>query len=315
MDQILINQNFDDFDSFATTAQEWDVDFLQMEKGSFAADLLQYVSKDFQFARACFNRSLEQKGSPPKKVWTFALKVLPDLFMYFKNKKIIQNDLMIYHPGSEIDATSLSRFDVFTFSVSEGFLEALAEKNRILNFRKYFKDVHVLTCEQYAIDRLRDLLLRLFHELMHNTGRKPKARLRKNWLFNAIPETILRAACHFQEPKYNPVLVRDIAFQKATEYVHTFGKEKLTIKDLAFQTRVSDRTLEHVFGDRLGVTPKQYIRAVRLNRVRQGLKKSIYSKITITDIAYECGFGHMGQFAKDYKQMFGELPSSTLKKK
>ena len=33
----------------------------------------------------------------------------------------------------------------------------------------------------------------------------------------------------------------------------------------------------------------------------------------IRDIANRYGFWHMGQFAADYKKLFGELPSKTLK--
>ena len=38
-------------------------------------------------------------------------------------------------------------------------------------------------------------------------------------------------------------------------------------------------------------------------------KSSTYS---VADAANEWGFWHMGQFAKDYRRMFGELPSETL---
>jgi AraC family ethanolamine operon transcriptional activator len=34
----------------------------------------------------------------------------------------------------------------------------------------------------------------------------------------------------------------------------------------------------------------------------------------VADIAIRWGFWHMGQFARDYRAMFGELPSETLKK-
>ncbi|RLD37204.1 MAG: AraC family transcriptional regulator, partial [Bacteroidetes bacterium] len=34
---------------------------------------------------------------------------------------------------------------------------------------------------------------------------------------------------------------------------------------------------------------------------------------SIANIARASGFWHMGQFYKDYKKFFGELPSDTLK--
>jgi len=34
----------------------------------------------------------------------------------------------------------------------------------------------------------------------------------------------------------------------------------------------------------------------------------------VADVANRHGFWHMGQFAKDYRKTFGELPSETLKR-
>jgi AraC-like DNA-binding protein len=33
---------------------------------------------------------------------------------------------------------------------------------------------------------------------------------------------------------------------------------------------------------------------------------------TVTEVATECGFFHLGRFSARYRQAFGEVPSSTL---
>ncbi|HEX2431520.1 MAG TPA: helix-turn-helix domain-containing protein, partial [Aestuariivirgaceae bacterium] len=35
---------------------------------------------------------------------------------------------------------------------------------------------------------------------------------------------------------------------------------------------------------------------------------------TATAIAYDCGFGHLGEFAQSYRLRFGESPSETLRR-
>jgi transcriptional regulator GlxA family with amidase domain len=35
---------------------------------------------------------------------------------------------------------------------------------------------------------------------------------------------------------------------------------------------------------------------------------------TITSVAYDCGFGHLGEFAQNYRSRFGESPSETLRR-
>ncbi|RQH04340.1 AraC family transcriptional regulator [Okeania hirsuta] len=48
--------------------------------------------------------------------------------------------------------------------------------------------------------------------------------------------------------------------------------------------------------------------------LRQRLKVSDPENSTITTLAGQFGFWSAGHFARDYKAMFGELPSETLQK-
>jgi len=136
------------------------------------------------------------------------------------------------------------------------------------------------------------------------------------FLMDSIYQTTLKAIYRFEQPRCNPPLMRlrDYAFSQALSCIKSFAGETLTVKGLAQQTGVSEKTLEKVFHQRMGIPPKEYIRTYRLNRVRQDLNMNFRPFTKIADIANKWGFWHMGQFAKDYKKMFGELPSETLKK-
>jgi AraC family ethanolamine operon transcriptional activator len=48
--------------------------------------------------------------------------------------------------------------------------------------------------------------------------------------------------------------------------------------------------------------------------VRRALREADPQRETVGDIAARWGFWHLSRFAADYKEMFGELPSNTLKK-
>jgi AraC family ethanolamine operon transcriptional activator len=106
---------------------------------------------------------------------------------------------------------------------------------------------------------------------------------------------------------------RSRALRLALEYVEEQAGYAPTIKDICQASGASYRTLNRAFLDRFGVTPKQYLQAVRLSGVRKDLRQmGPYS--AITDIANDWGFWHMGQFAADYKRQFGELPSETTRR-
>jgi AraC family ethanolamine operon transcriptional activator len=86
-----------------------------------------------------------------------------------------------------------------------------------------------------------------------------------------------------------------------------------TTQDICGKLYVSQRTLRYAFQECLNMSPMTYLKTQRLSQVRRQLKASEPDRATVTDIATQYGFWHMGQFAKDYREMFGECPSETLR--
>lgn len=86
---------------------------------------------------------------------------------------------------------------------------------------------------------------------------------------------------------------------------------RLKVSDICHHIGTERRTLQYGFQDVMGMSPQAYIKAVRLNAARKAIKKSNSASHEIGDIAYQLGFSHLSQFAKDYKIAFGELPSET----
>lgn len=78
--------------------------------------------------------------------------------------------------------------------------------------------------------------------------------------------------------------------------------------------QVSERTQEYAFREQFGISPRQYLLHLRLNGVRKTLRVTDPAHESATAIATPWDFWHMGQFSKEDKQLFGELPSETLKK-
>ena len=85
------------------------------------------------------------------------------------------------------------------------------------------------------------------------------------------------------------------------------------VAGIARELGVSERTLSTAYRKRFGVSPRQYFQAMRLNRARRMLKLSEGSEVRIADVAAACGYWDGGRFAARYQQLFGELPSETLR--
>ena len=103
-------------------------------------------------------------------------------------------------------------------------------------------------------------------------------------------------------------------FTRAIELINEHPSEALTVQDLSEAVHVSERTLRRLFERESGMSPKKYLLSHRLHGVHRQLRQSSPSEHRVSDVANAWGFWHMGQFAKNYRFFFGELPSVTLKK-
>jgi transcriptional regulator GlxA family with amidase domain len=55
-----------------------------------------------------------------------------------------------------------------------------------------------------------------------------------------------------------------------------------------------------------------FVKQVRLSHARQMLVGA-RPGTTVAHVSYMCGFGNLGNFAKEYRNAFAELPSDTLR--
>ena len=98
--------------------------------------------------------------------------------------------------------------------------------------------------------------------------------------------------------------------QAAERWVSTRLCAPLALEDLARAAGVSARTFYMECMRQTGVGPMTWLRELRLDTARRKLLES--TDRNITDVASDCGFGHLGRFSAYYQRRFGELPRETL---
>lgn len=86
----------------------------------------------------------------------------------------------------------------------------------------------------------------------------------------------------------------------------------VTMEELCAMTHTSRRTLQNCFEIVTGQSPAVFLKNMRLNGVRKALVTGD-ADANVSQIAADWGFWHLSQFTVDYKRLFGELPSQTLK--
>ena len=88
----------------------------------------------------------------------------------------------------------------------------------------------------------------------------------------------------------------------------------ITLTNLCQSLSKSQRSLYYAFQECYGVPPMQYLKILRLNGVYRKLQSTEPTKTRVTEVATDWGFWHLGQFSRDYRNMFGESPSTTLRR-
>ena len=98
----------------------------------------------------------------------------------------------------------------------------------------------------------------------------------------------------------------------AEERFESASGRRVSIGDLCEAAGVSTRTLQYAFRKIYGMTPVQYFKARRLNRVRNALRKAKPERGAVKRAALEAGATELGRFSVEYRSFFGESPSTTL---
>ena len=101
--------------------------------------------------------------------------------------------------------------------------------------------------------------------------------------------------------------------RRAEQFVSENYMNPIDIADLAQATSVSSRTLYYGFKQYRGASPKKYLKGVRLLRARRSLLEAQISGGRVGEVAKSVGYDNKSQFARDYKEYFGESPAATLR--
>jgi len=101
--------------------------------------------------------------------------------------------------------------------------------------------------------------------------------------------------------------------QRAEDYLRTNLSEPFSLTDFAAATGTNHRTLQRYFRRVYGVTPQIWFRCMKLNAIHRELQQANGTGERISDVAMRWGFLHFGRFSEEYRQLFGERPSDTLR--
>lgn len=102
--------------------------------------------------------------------------------------------------------------------------------------------------------------------------------------------------------------------QRLEEVLKTNPEKPLYMLGICAAVGASYTTLHDCCREYLGMSPKRYLWFRRMNLARRSLRKADAERATVTEIATSYGFWELGRFSVAYRSLFGEPPSSTLRR-
>jgi AraC family transcriptional regulator, ethanolamine operon transcriptional activator len=301
-----------DIDEFLSAVRGYHFGLLQLDRGPFAGELTQTQLNGVLLTTAHFARAVVQSGEPPAGTITFAVRTssTPSLW---QGQAFGFHELVMGRPGVEIDMVSHPGYCAATASFPAKLVEETAER------LGWTLPPNTSTSALVGIRHDQARALRAaFNKLFHEAVRRPFDDRSAAWARNK-QEDLLRAILQFTfnhllalEPVASSERAR-VLKAALTAIRDSRPEDVLSVGDLCRITRASERTLHYAFTERFGMPPAHYTKVHRLNGARNDLCREPPMKVS--DAANNWGFWHLGQFAKDYQSLFGELPSDTLRRR
>jgi AraC-like DNA-binding protein len=94
------------------------------------------------------------------------------------------------------------------------------------------------------------------------------------------------------------------------EYADSIGRVP-SLSELCLLAHVSERRLRQAFADEFDLPPTRVFRAWAMAEAHRRLAHPGQTVETVTEVAVNLGFDHLGRFAGQYKEIFGYSPSAT----
>jgi AraC family transcriptional regulator, ethanolamine operon transcriptional activator len=141
-------------------------------------------------------------------------------------------------------------------------------------------------------------------------GTEARRSLRAEILDTA--QTLLEPANVNRGRRARDIRTRQRIVRAADDYLRASPARPVYTEDLCTALGTSATRLHQAFDATFGISPHRYLKLRRMSMVRAALLSRCGLWRSVKAAALSHGFWHLGQFARDYRTLYGEAPSDTL---
>ena len=280
----------------------------QVSKGSFQADMLHASLGKGILDSARYSNSILTEGTVSQDNMSFGF--IHDCKNSFNlNGNILhKHDILMGDEGGPLSScipadTHWSSFQFKRNDLLKLGIKLDKDNSKIFHFNQ--KTRHALSCKLGGI-----------LNYLEAANDQQISLLNKDFFYNHILGIYANALEYTKEIAF---LKRDeslLLSKKIRTYLNDHTNQPIQMIELTALTGKSERTVERIFKKHFGITPYTYLKIHRLHLIRQQLLQMGESAtVNIGDIVMKNGFMQMGYFGSEYKKIFGETASETLRRK
>ncbi|WP_417543296.1 helix-turn-helix domain-containing protein [Marinobacter sp.] len=243
--------------------------------------------------------------SEPQTTFHAILVLFGGILCKTSNTHITTGGLILIAPGQQADLVWEKSTRAVVINLSR---RALIDHLGVPSLELLRKATTILQPEHQDAQLLKNEIVCIarHHEIC---GGEINARLQKQW--ESLLLTHLSGPIQLSGQDCINILPGRVRL--ATEWIHAHISDPISVSELLKITKTSRRSLESGFRDYLNTTPAKYILCHKLKGVRERLLSS--PDTSIGDVAVAFGFNHLSNFARQYHDAFGELPSETVRQR
>lgn len=296
--------NARDIDEMAGAFTGWQMDVIQQETGAFHGKLHGYsqLGGRINFYSARIDKRVFANGHHLKGSVMFTFIDCPRKCVW-NGEEVYPLTLLVTDAERGLDVDAGAGFVSYSVSIDRSLLEGWLRKEGIIipcnwNFSmEYGRNKNPGAARSFRDLIYRAVYLGEFHSMEFKWA-----------LFKMLEAGFPQSRKH--------LAVNFVPIHETVEMIHEAVRSGVDIrleKVLEYYGG-SVRTFYYNFKKYTGFSPNQYIKNLKLAYVQKLLKMARPDCNEVRSIAYQFGFRHLGQFSSDYKRLFGEVPSDTLRR-
>jgi len=310
---LVLSVRTTDFDKLAGGIPGWNADFSQVSLGSFRGELDLLMLRDVTICRIAGNREILARGAHRPGTFAFGVPSHRQETSILSGRPVRNGQVIFLGPEDTLDQKTCTDYQaVFVEIDCTTFLEGMSALTR-RDVQADLAGKSLLSPPPPATRRLAEAIRQTLNLTWANRDALARAGVQKQ-LCHRLLDQLARTVTGVGAPPPCPARFhsRRQLVREAEALMDSRLDGTLSSLDLCRELEVSERSLHYAFRDILGQTPMAHYRHKRLNAIRRLLKKADPLQTTVAEAGRAWGFWHTGQFAADYRRLFGELPSSTL---